>query len=110
MRRIGELWHKGKITVDIEHYCTSVTQTAMAQLYPLIFEAKRKNKSILCACPGTELHEMGARMVADIFEEDFRKSKLLSVVRLSKIQISCGNSGRWIFTQKMQEICLNRPI
>ena len=70
MRRIGELWHTGKITVDIEHYCTSVTQTAMAQLYPLIFEAKRKNKSVLCACPGTELHEMGARMVADIFEND----------------------------------------
>ena len=70
MRRIGELWHTGKITVDIEHYCTSVTQTAMAQLYPLIFETKRKNKSVLCACPGTELHEMGARMVADIFEND----------------------------------------
>ena len=70
MRRIGDLWHTGKITVDIEHYCTSVTQTAMAQLYPLIFEAERKDKTVLCACPGTELHEMGARMVADIFEND----------------------------------------
>lgn len=25
---------------------------------------------MLCACPGTELHEMGARMVADLFEYD----------------------------------------
>lgn len=70
MRRIGELWHTAQITVDTEHYCTSVTQMAMAQLYPMLFETERKNKTLLCACPGTELHEMGARMVADLFEND----------------------------------------
>lgn len=70
MRRVGDLWHTAKITVDTEHYCTSITQTAMAQLYPLLFEAPRKDRTLLCACPGTELHEMGARMVADIFEND----------------------------------------
>lgn len=68
MRRVGELWHESKISVDTEHYCTSVTQMAMAQMYPELFSAERKNRTILCACPGTELHEMGARMVADIFE------------------------------------------
>ena len=70
MRRVGELWHTARITVDTEHYCTSVTQIAMAQMYPLLFDAPRKNKVLLCACPGTELHEMGARMVADLFESD----------------------------------------
>lgn len=25
MRRVGELWHNAEITVDTEHYCTSVT-------------------------------------------------------------------------------------
>ncbi len=70
MRRIGELWHVGKISVDTEHYCTSVTQMAMAQLYTDLFNTERKNKTLLCACPGTELHEMGARMVADIFENN----------------------------------------
>ena len=70
MRRIGELWHTAMITVDTEHYCTSITQTAMAQLYPLLFASERKHKKLLCACPGTELHEMGARMVADLFESD----------------------------------------
>ncbi len=70
MRRIGELWHTAQITVDTEHYCTSVTQMAMAQLYPMLFAGERKNKTLLCACPGTELHEMGARMVADLFEND----------------------------------------
>ena len=66
MRCIGELWHSSKITVDTEHYCTSVTQMTMAQMYPTLFGSERKNKTLLCACPGSELHEMGARMVADL--------------------------------------------
>lgn len=68
MRRVGELWHTAQIGVDLEHYCTSVTQMAMTQLYPVIFETERKNKTLLCACPGRELHEMGARMLTDVFE------------------------------------------
>lgn len=70
MKRIGDLWHTAQISVATEHYCTSVTQTAMSQLYPQLFSAVRKGKTLLCACPGTELHEMGARMVADLFEHD----------------------------------------
>ena len=70
MRRIGELWHTAQISVDAEHYCTSVTQMAMAQMYPLLFSRERKNHRIICACPGMELHEMGSRMVADLFEND----------------------------------------
>ena len=68
MRRVGELWHTAEITVDTEHYCTSVTQTAMAQMYDVLFEGKRTDKMVLCVCPGMELHEMGARIIADLFE------------------------------------------
>lgn len=68
MRRVGELWHTAEITVDTEHYCTSVTQMAMAQLYNRLFDGERKHKTMLSVCPGMELHEMGARMVADLFE------------------------------------------
>lgn len=70
MRRVGELWHTAKITVDTEHYCTSVTQMAMAQMYPSLFDREQKDKTVLCACPGKELHEMGARIVADLFAND----------------------------------------
>lgn len=70
MRRVGELWHTAKITVDAEHYCTSVTQMAMSQMYTELFEGKRNHKTVLCACPGMELHEMGARIVADLFASD----------------------------------------
>lgn len=70
MRQVGDLWHQHLISVDTEHYCTSVTQMALSQLYPLIFGQERKGKSILVACVGSELHEIGARMVADLFEYD----------------------------------------
>ena len=67
MKRVGELWHTAEITVDTEHYCTSVTQTAMSQMYDELFDGKRNDKTILCACPGMELHEMGARIISDVF-------------------------------------------
>lgn len=68
MRRVGDLWHKRIISVDTEHFCTSTTQMALAQFYPLIFGQKRKGCTVVVACVGSELHELGARTVADIFE------------------------------------------
>ena len=68
MEEVGELWHSHKISVDMEHYCTATTQTAMSQMYPAIFQSRRKGKKMVVACVGGELHEMGARMVADLFE------------------------------------------
>ena len=41
---VGELWHSHKISVDMEHYCTATTQTAMSQMYPAIFQSRRKGK------------------------------------------------------------------
>lgn len=70
MRRVGEFWHTSQITVDMEHYCTALTQMVMAQMYEKSLECERNNRTILCACPGMELHEMGSRIVADIFENN----------------------------------------
>ncbi len=68
MRDVGELWHNGDIQVGREHYCTAVTQYLMSTLYSYIFQPKRSNKKILASAVGSELHEIGIRMVADFFE------------------------------------------
>lgn len=68
MYEVGNLWHQGKMTIDQEHYCTSVTQTVLAQFYPVIFAARRNQHRLLACCVGSELHEMGIRMLADLFE------------------------------------------
>ncbi len=68
MYEVGSLWHQGKITVDKEHYCTAVTQNAMAQFYSKIFTTPRKGLTLIACCVGNELHEMGVRMLCDLFE------------------------------------------
>jgi methanogenic corrinoid protein MtbC1 len=65
---IGQLWQTGKISVAQEHYATAVTQLAMAQLYPKIFATPKIGRSMVATCPTGELHEIGVRMLADIFE------------------------------------------
>jgi methanogenic corrinoid protein MtbC1 len=65
---IGRLWQTGKISVAQEHYATAVTQLAMAQLYPKIFQTPKIGRSMVATCPTGELHEIGVRMLPDIFE------------------------------------------
>ncbi len=69
MRELGRLWHLNRVTVAQEHYCTALAQMVMAQLFPVIFDSERKPLGrIVSACVAGELHEIGARMVADLFE------------------------------------------
>jgi len=68
MYEVGDLWHRHEITVDKEHYCTSTTQAALSQFYPLIFSQPKHGHRVLTCCVGSELHEMGIRMVSDLFE------------------------------------------
>ncbi|KAF0225788.1 MAG: cobalamin B12-binding domain-containing [Erysipelotrichaceae bacterium] len=68
MIEVGDLWHQNVMSVDKEHYCTSTTQTALSQFYPIIFEQPRNGCKILTCCVGSELHEMGIRMLSDLFE------------------------------------------
>ncbi len=68
MIEIGNLWHQNKITVDQEHYMTSVTQMVLSQFYSKIFSTPKNNLSMLACSVGSELHEMGARMISDLFE------------------------------------------
>lgn len=68
MRHVGMLWHEGTISVGREHYCTAVTQYFMSTMYPQIFNSIKKEKRLLACSVGSELHEMGIRMVADLFE------------------------------------------
>jgi methanogenic corrinoid protein MtbC1 len=40
----------------------------MSQLYPRIFATARVGRCLVATCVGDELHEIGVRMVADLFE------------------------------------------
>jgi methylmalonyl-CoA mutase cobalamin-binding domain/chain len=65
---IGRLWQINQISVAQEHFCSAATQMIMSQLYPHIFSTERVKRSMVATCVGSELHEIGMRMVADFFE------------------------------------------
>lgn len=65
---IGLLWQTNKISVATEHYATATTQWVMSQLYPMIFSETEPENRVIAASVGGELHEVGIRMVADLFE------------------------------------------
>lgn len=67
-REVGRLWQTNEITVAQEHYCTAATQQVISQLYPYIFADTPGDRKMVMACASAELHELGARIVADFFE------------------------------------------
>jgi methanogenic corrinoid protein MtbC1 len=67
-REIGRLWQLNQVSVAQEHYCTAATQLIMAQLYPRIFRSEKSGQRIIVTSVAGELHEIGARIVADFFE------------------------------------------
>ena len=67
---IGLRWQRNEITVAHEHYCTAATQLIMSMLYPKVFHGDRNGHRLVAATVEGNLHEIGARMVADFFEFD----------------------------------------
>lgn len=65
---IGRLWETNQISVAVEHLATSITENMMTFVYPIIFSAEKIGKKAIITCSPQEFHQIGARMVADIFE------------------------------------------
>lgn len=65
---IGRLWQSNKISIADEHVATAISQLALAQLYPYGRRDAETGRRILVACVEGELHDMGARMAADLLD------------------------------------------
>jgi len=65
---IGDLWQKNVVSVAQEHLATAIIQRLMMFIYQKQALPSPNGFKVLIACPGNELHEIGARMVADFFE------------------------------------------
>lgn len=67
--QVGDLWQEQKISVATEHYITAAIQHIIGKLYPRIFsEGNNGEHRLVAVCAGSELHEVGLRMIADFFE------------------------------------------
>lgn len=65
---VGRLWQLREISIAQEHYCTAATQIIMSQLYSRLFAQPRHGKRMVATSVGGELHEIGLRIVTDLFE------------------------------------------
>lgn len=68
MYEIGEMWEYGKISVATEHLASAIVEAILNELYDRVISDRRKNKTAVAACVEGELHQIGIKMVADIFE------------------------------------------
>ena len=65
---VGTLWENNRITVANEHLATAVTESLLNLVYPSIFSTERIGKKAIISCSANEYHQIGGKMVADLFE------------------------------------------
>lgn len=65
---VGELWEQGKISVAKEHLATAISESLLNLTYPRLFAQPRVDRSAVVTCVANEYHQIGGKMVADVFE------------------------------------------
>jgi methanogenic corrinoid protein MtbC1 len=65
---VGDRWERGRISVATEHLATAITESLLNLAYPRLFAQPRIGKSAVVACVANEYHQIGGKMVADLFE------------------------------------------
>ena len=68
MYSVGELWENNRITVANEHLATAITESLLNLAYPCLFASERIGRKVVISCTANEFHQVGGKMVADIFE------------------------------------------
>lgn len=74
---VGELWEQNIISVAREHVATAITESLLALVFPVICATPKTGKKVVVACTAHELHQLGARMVADFLEMNGWDSQFL---------------------------------
>ncbi len=68
MYQVGELWEINVISVAREHLATTITENMLSITYPHLFTGLQSTKKAIISCTANEYHQLGGKMVADIFE------------------------------------------
>lgn len=68
--KLGQMWEYNKITISVEHMATAIIEGLMNELCPEVMSFERINKKVVVSCVENEQHQVGGKMVADIFEKN----------------------------------------
>ncbi len=64
--RIGKLWDHNKLSVCEEHLASQIIESLINRFAPI--GNNNKDKKVVVACIDKEFHEIGAKMVSNIFD------------------------------------------
>ena len=79
MYEIGELWEFNKISTATEHLASAIVEAILNEIYPVVVSDKNHNNSVVLACVENEMHQIGIKMVSDVFELNGWKTYFLGV-------------------------------
>lgn len=65
---VGELWEYNKISVATEHLASAIVERILNELYIQIISSVKINKTVIVACVENEFHQIGIKMISDLFE------------------------------------------
>ena len=65
---VGKLWEHNRISVATEHLATAITEGIMNSFYTDIIPDNYNGKKVVLTCVEKEEHQVGVKMVADVFE------------------------------------------
>jgi methanogenic corrinoid protein MtbC1 len=76
---VGRLWEFNRISVAREHLVTAITEGLLGLVYPRLFDGDRPpaSRKVIISCAANEHHQIGGRMVADVFEMNGWESHFL---------------------------------
>ncbi|MCY1053997.1 cobalamin-dependent protein [Nannocystis sp. SCPEA4] len=67
---IGRLWQLNRVSIAQEHLATAISHLSLAALFERATPRPALGRRVLLACVEGELHELPARLVADVLELD----------------------------------------
>jgi len=65
---VGRLWEYNQISVAVEHMATAITESLMNTVYSDIVPDSQKDLRAIIGSTQNEYHQIGAKMVADIYD------------------------------------------
>ena len=65
---LGRLWQQNRVTIAQEHMASAISQLSLAALFEHATPARQLGKALVLACVEGELHDLPARIVADVLE------------------------------------------
>ncbi|MFZ5629321.1 MAG: cobalamin B12-binding domain-containing protein [Spirochaetota bacterium] len=65
---VGELWAADKISVAQEHLASGITEFLLVIIHQRLFQKRPSPRKAIIACTQNEMHQIGAKIVADRLE------------------------------------------